>query len=211
MSDPICIKLRYRGRLNDPANVHRLTLETEDVCHTNGWNCRTWDEDWTKEGTLSQTFTSSAIQFDGHPPLKGISFSVGNSETVWLTFLPDGTLHSLMTLADPTFTADDENFPWQRVKTGFDGAKTHLALCKLFRYLAGRYFDVFEVMDESGYWQHDDDDRLTVWMDNLQREHRQFEDEMAAIEDDASLTPQQKREMFYRLINAFGEKFRVGG
>lgn len=211
MSDPIYIKLRYRGRLNNPADVHQLILETEDICRINDWSFHVWDEDWRKELNLSHSFSGEALKFEGHAPLKGISFSVENSETVWLTFSPDGTLNSLMTLTDPTFTGDDEYFPWQRVKTGFDGAKTHLALCKLFRHLAHRYFEVFEVMDESGYWQHGDDDRLTVWMDDLQREHQQFEDEMAVIEADESLTPEQKRVMFYRLIRDFGEKFRVGG
>ena len=62
---------------------------------------------------------------------------------------------------NPTFLLDDPYFPWQRVKTGYDGAKSHIEMCKLFRYLEGKYFEVFEVLDESGYWKSGDDAEFT--------------------------------------------------
>jgi hypothetical protein len=207
MSDTIYIKLRYRGRLRDAATVQQLIHETEDICRTNSWPCHVWDEDWSKPASITQACTGEALEFMGHAPLKGLTFSIGASETVWLTFQPDGTLQSLLTLADPTFTADDVEFPWQRVKTGYDGAVTHLALCKLFRYLAGKYFEVFEVRDESGYWDHGDEARFTAWMGELIQSHQQLDDELAAVEADETLSPKQKKEAFYRLLNAFGEKF----
>lgn len=122
------IKLRYRARLAQPAQIHELISEVEDICQSHGWPYRVWGEDWQQPADVSGEFADGAINFKGHAPLKGVTFQIGDSETVWLTFQADGVLQSLMTLAEPTFTADDEYFPWQRVKTGLDGGKTHLAL-----------------------------------------------------------------------------------
>ena len=209
MAKTIYLKVRYRGKLKNPQEVQQLILETEDICRTNAWSYNIWDEDWSKPSNIQMGFSSQKIQVEGHAPLKGISFSIGESETVWLTFLPNGLLHSLITLANPTFFANDEKFPWQRVKTGFDGATTHLALCKLFRYLANKYFEVFEVLDESNYWIEADDAKFTKWINNLRRDKIVLEEELSAIEENTSFSAEQKREMFYRLMKEFGEKYRV--
>jgi hypothetical protein len=210
-SNTMYLKLRYRGRLNDPADVQQLTHETEDICRSHGWPYHIWDEDWAKPQSLTMEFTGDALCFEGHAPLKGISFNIGESEAVWLCFQPDGILQSLLTLTDPTFTGDSEDFPWQRVKTCFDGATTHIALCKLFRYLSGRYFEAFEVLDESGYWDHGDDARFTVWIEALIQGHRQLEEEMNALKADETLSSEQHDEAVYRLIKELSERFRPGG
>jgi hypothetical protein len=210
MENTFTIKLRYRGRLHNPAEVHVLIHETEDICRTNGWSYDIWDEDWAQPASLRMESGEGSVNFEGHAPLKGISFSVGQSESVWLTFTPDGVLHSLMTLVNPDFTGDDVDMPWDRVKTGFDGAKTHLEICKLFRYLAGRYFEVFEVRDESGYWAHGDDARFTEWLSETSRSFQQFQEELAALSEDGSLSPSEHRKRMRSILDEFGEKFRTG-
>lgn len=210
MENTFTIKLRYRGRLEpSPDNIVSLMREVEDICRTNGWKYHLWDKDWAKPASLRMEATESGLNFGGHAPLKGISFSVGQSETVWLTFTPDGVLHSLMTLAEPEFTGDDVDMPWERVKTCYDGPATHLAICKLFHYLADRYFEVFEVRDESGYWTHGDDARFEAWLGDITRNMRQFEEELAALEEDKSLSPKEYKERMYKLVNEFGDKLKV--
>jgi len=211
MSNTVYIKLRYRGRLKDPAGVQQLIHETEDICRSHGWAYLVWDEDWSKPAGVTSAFTAEALEFEGHAPLKGISFSIGESETVWLTFQPDGELQSLFTLSDPTFTGDAVDMPWQRVKTGYDGATTHLAVCKLFRFLAAKYFEVFEVRDESGYWDHRDDARYTAWIEAFSQGQLHLEEELDAIEADETLSPKQKHDRMYQILHAFGEKFPPGG
>ena len=208
MTNNIHIKLRYRGKLKHPQEVQQLILETEDICRTNGWSHNIWDEDWSKPSDLKMGFSGQKIQTEGHAPLKGISFNIGESETVWLTFLPNGLLHSLTTLANPVFFLNDAEFPWQRVKTGFDGATTHLAVCKLFRYLADKYFETFEVLDESNYWLEADDAKFTVWITNLTRDHSILQEELDSIAENKSISTEQKTKMTYRLLNEFGEKYR---
>lgn len=209
MRNTTYIKVRYRGRLKDPNDVHQLIQETADICHSNGWTHKVWEKDWSEPASLTMNFSDGAMKFEGHAPLKGITFSIGDSEMVWLTFLPNGRLQSLFTLADPTFFLNDAEFPWQRVKTGYDGATTHLALCKLFKYLAGKYFKVFEVLDESDYWNHGDDAKFTKWIDGMTHDTRLLEEELAVIREDESLSKEQKRDRSFHLIKEFGEKYRV--
>jgi hypothetical protein len=86
MENSFTTKLRYRGRLRNSAEVHALIHETEDICRTNGWKYHLWDKDWAKPASIQAEFTGHSLNFEGHAPLKGISFGVGQSESVWLTF-----------------------------------------------------------------------------------------------------------------------------
>ena len=205
------IKIRYRGRLKSPSDVQQLITETEDICQSNGWTSKIWEEDWDEPQTVDLNASSQGMSFEGHAPLKGISFSIGESEGIWLTFTPDGMLQSLFTLVNPTFFGNDEAFPWQRVKTGFDGPKSHIEMCKLFRYLESKYFEVFEVLDESGYWEERNDAKFTKWMNGLIRDDKILEEEMAAIKENTLLSKDQKYERTMQLIKDYGEKYRRKG
>ncbi|MEM6321744.1 MAG: hypothetical protein AAF960_29055 [Bacteroidota bacterium] len=210
MDDNIYIKVRYRGRLKNTEDLPKIISETEDICKTNGWTHRIWDKDWDQPSTVNLALENGALHFDGHAALKGITLSVGDTELIWLTFTRDGLLQSLFTLADPTYFLNDDKFPWQRVKTGYNGGKTHIALCKLFRYLANKYFERFEVMDESGYWQHQDDDRFLQWINDYKHNHQLFSEELEAINEDDSLSKEEKRKRTYELYGEYKEKFMRG-
>src|SRR5688572_11791035 len=41
-------------------------------------------------------------------------------------------------------------------KTAYAGSDTHMAIIEMFRYLKSKYFDEFELKDESGYWETGD-------------------------------------------------------
>lgn len=209
MSD-FYIKLRYRGRLRRPADAETLADEAEDICRSNGWKCYRWERDWSKPASVRLSMGDGAISVEGHAPLRGISFSPPDCETVWLTFTPDGVLHSLMSLSDPSWTSNTGGHPWQRVKTGFDGAHTHLLLCRLFIYLQEKYFAEFDCEDESGYWQHRDDARLEAFMHNLQADWAQLTEELAALDADGSISTEKRREIFHDLLRQFGERHRPG-
>lgn len=206
------LKVRYRAQLAQPAQVDQLITEVEDICRSHAWPHLVWDEDWNQADKLRAELADGDLHFEGHAPLKGISFQIDKSETVWLTFQADGRLQSLMTLASPTLTANDADFPWQRVKTGMDGGKTHLALCKLFRYLGPKYCSILEVEDESGYWEKggEDEDFLT-WMEAFLLASQQLEAELAALAADTSISSEKHRETMYHLVRAFGQRFPKGG
>jgi len=204
------IKLRYRGRLRHPAEVERLADEVEDICRSNGWNYHRWENDWSKPASVRLSMTDGVLMVEGHAPLRGVSFNPPDCETVWLTFTPDGVLHSLLSLNDPSWTSDIGGHAWQRVKTGADGARMHLLLCGLFIYLHEKYFAEFDCQDESGYWQHRDAARLEAFMDNIQEDWRQLNEELLALQNDEDLAPEKKREIFYDLMRQFGERHKPG-
>ena len=206
------IKLRYRGQPHSPDDVQALTQEIEDICRANDWPFNLWNEDWSLPATISLEGSEAGLRFWGHAPLRGISFKPGDhAEMVWMTFMPDGLLQSLFTLDDPTFTGESVDFPWQRAKVDLNQSETHLALCKLFRYVSGKYFARFEVRDESGYWQHGDEARFTTWAAVVARSYNQWQDEMAAIQADETLDPDQKYAMLKRLTQEHKENFRLAG
>ncbi len=203
------IKLRYRGRLRNPEDVALLADEVEDICRSRNWKYHLWEEDWSKPASVDLYNDDGVLIAEGHAPLQGITFQPHSEcETIWLTFTPDGILQSLFTLNDPTWTADDATYPWSRVKTGFDGAVTHLAICQLFFYLAEKYFDHFECSDESAYWKHRDDARLETWLNEAAAQYELMQQEIAALEANESLEPSIRDEIFYNLIKAYGNRFR---
>ncbi len=200
-------KIRYRGRLRLPVEVEQLADEVEDVCRSNGWESHRWEEDWSKPNTIRMSFEEEALYTEGHAPLKGVSFNPGTDmETVWLTFTPDGTLNSLFTLQDPTFTAADKHYPWNRVKTKFGDAKTHAVICDLFRYVGDKYFAHIELEEEPGYWQHRDMARLEKFMAQIADDYRQLEEELVVIQNDDSIEPERKSEILYDLLRQFGTR-----
>lgn len=208
MSD-FYLKLRYRGRLRNPEEVELLADEVEDICRSRNWKYHRWEEDWSKPAAVEVYHEDGSLMVEGHAPLRGITFQPHpECETVWLTFTPDGMLQSLFTLNDPTWTADDAEYPWSRVKTGFDGAVTHRAICQLFFYLEEKYFDHFECSDESAYWKHRDDERLETWLTDAATQYAQMQEEIAALDADESLDPSVRKIIFYDLMKAYGNRFR---
>lgn len=82
----------------------------------------------------------------------GFGFTPPESETFCFDFRPDGTLVNKMYLRyniEPSNTVS--------VKTQFAGIEVHIAAVKLLKHLANKYFAVFNVSDEGGYWETDDE------------------------------------------------------
>lgn len=129
------VTLFYRGRLNTPKDIPAITNELEDICISAEWKYRIYDESNNELRKL---------------PFRGISFLPHpKSENVWMLFLNDGTL--FFPLSGETEEATD-TLAWSSTKTQFAGADTHIALCRLFKYLSDRWFAQFEVIDDGGFW-----------------------------------------------------------
>jgi hypothetical protein len=143
------LHLRYRGRLQNPHHAELLRQEVEEICGIQGWPHQLWQENWADHAAKQAG-------------LRGISFNTfPGAEMVWLTFYPDGVLQSLISRLNPTFMGHEADIPWQRMRIRLDRPDIHLSVCRLLRYLSGRYFEHFEVEDDSGYWQHRDEARFT--------------------------------------------------
>lgn len=152
------LTLHYTGILSSPSVLNDLIAEVEDICQTMDWRYHLIDMIVDKD--VPRRFID---EFGGYGAngfvLKGISFQVHEkSESVSLSFAPDGSLVSLMNLlvADKAADFDDGLIYWLFTKTHFAGPETHIATCKLLRHLAGKYFSDFSVRDESNYYHSED-------------------------------------------------------
>ncbi|MCB0636846.1 MAG: hypothetical protein KDC54_09535, partial [Lewinella sp.] len=154
------VTLHYRGRLRAPELVRELTEEVQDICKTNGWSYRLHELEMD-EGIDPKVIHYVSGKQATSIPLRGIHFQPHpESESVMLTFTPDGRLLPIVSvLAGTAYPTLDDMF-WAHTKTQFASAETHAVLCKLLRYLADKYFSEWEVLDEAQYWETGDLEKL---------------------------------------------------
>jgi hypothetical protein len=140
------LSIHYQGNIKDYALIGELTAETEDICASLNWPCQVFDTEKSElePGETAEKYTP----FD----VKGISFTPAESETVFLTFLPDGKLCSPLKLMYYDPATNDLMIEVVHTKTQYAGPDTHIAILKLLDYLSKKYFASFELNDEGGYW-----------------------------------------------------------
>jgi hypothetical protein len=141
------LSIHYWGKIKDNDLIDALTTEVEDICKSLSWRYQVFD---TKKSKLKSGET--AKKYTPHD-VKGISFTPEESETAFLTFLPDGRLCSPLKLIYYDPATNDLMIEVIHTKTQFAGPDTHIALLKLLHYLKEKYFESFELNDEGYYWE----------------------------------------------------------
>jgi hypothetical protein len=135
------LSIHYYGHLSQPSRLEELITEVADISKSLGW-------------------TSQIIREPNTDKLNGICFAPEGSESIFLTFLPDGRLCSPINLMCRDIYQenglDTELLYTASTKTQFAGFDAHVAVIKLLRYLKEKYFSVFEMMDEGMYWETND-------------------------------------------------------
>ena len=118
------LSILFSGTIKNVQLIPQLTEEVQDICNELDWSHHVFDDE----------------------DFKVICFSPPECEPVFLTF------HNSPELASPV--------TWQfglptspiSTKTQFAGMQAHVALLKLLKHLKEKYFAVFELDDEGGYW-----------------------------------------------------------
>ena len=97
------------------------------------------------------------IHRSGIMPARGVMITPAGSEPIWLTFLQNGNLydpsHFIYTTRPELEVVNEDLRKWIFTKTQYAGVFTHMAIIKFFRYLRLKYFEDFELRDESKYWE----------------------------------------------------------
>lgn len=149
----------YSGTLRDKQFIPALVTEVSDLCDSLHWEYHHihWRKDY---------------------PFEGICFCPPDSEYIWLAFLDDGKLcnpEMYHWLSNPPSQPhpDDEHIALDAI-VQWAGPEAHMIMINLLRYIANRYFDSFEMVDESEYWETRDPDKCRDWftmfghwMDNM--------------------------------------------
>lgn len=145
----------YNGNIRNSKQIQEMTSEVTDICLSLGWEYQIWPPE-----NSGGNDPDHRINNYGFNDLKGISFTPEKCETIFLTFLPDGTLVSPVDLIlgnklDPY--ANDRTIS---TKTQFAGIECHLAIMKLMLYLKEKYFANLNITDEGKYWETKNEDIL---------------------------------------------------
>ena len=137
------LTIHYCGKLRHPVDLPLLVAEAVDISESMHW-------------------AYEVIEPLPNVPVEGVLISPNGSEPLWLTFHEAGfmcnpLLYSyVLEVEGKGIPADAEQ--WLFTKTQYAGVEAHMALIKLMRHLSQKYFEKFEMYDESRYWETGDED-----------------------------------------------------
>ena len=132
------ILIHYSGKLRTPFDLPALIAEVSDLCQS---------LDWKYDYIAPQPDT----------PLEGLVIHLEKCDPVWFTFLPEGSLfHPLLYQCIKGVEKTDHfeaGQAWIGAPTYHAGADAHMQLIKLLRFLGNKYFERFELNDDSEFWE----------------------------------------------------------
>ncbi len=148
----MAITIHYGGSIKSIELIDELVDEMVEVCNANNWSYQIVD-----------TKTHKNIDpNDPLPHLKGISFGLDETESVWLTFDSTGKLLSPMVavfLQHDTNTTEHLDYH-AFTKTQSAGPEYHVKIVNILKYISGKYFSAWNVNDESQYYETGNHDYL---------------------------------------------------
>ena len=152
----MAITIHYGGQLKSVDLIDELVDEIVEVCHVNNWAYQIVD-----------TRTHKNIDpNDPLPHLKGISFGIDETESVWFTFDTTGKLLSPMIALfqeqEPEKTKKLNHHAF--TKTQSAGPEYHVKIVNILKYVSSKYFSRWNVSDESQYYETDNYDQLIECM-----------------------------------------------
>lgn len=148
------LSIHYNGYLKEAKSLPDLILEVKEVAEIHGWkykifNTKFPDEQFNKEPALDKFY--------------GIYFIPVKSEPILLVFLSNGRMVNPMgvKISNPSELEQKDSWIYNHsVKTQYAGVAVHQLIIKFFRYLNDKYFRDFEMMDESYYWETNDEEKM---------------------------------------------------
>ena len=136
------LTIHYCGKLRNPVSIPSLITEAKDISESMHW-------------------PYEVIERLPDVPVEGILISPNGSEPLWLTFHEAGFMCNPL-LYSYVMEVEGKGIPedaeqWLFTKTQYAGVEAHMALIKLLRHLSQKYFEKFELHDESRYWETGDE------------------------------------------------------
>lgn len=184
------VTLHYKGKLKSLEMIEEITSELLDIAVAKEWKYQIINpEDFDKE-------------IDPHIPLiKGIMAFPNNCDPLTFTFINDGRLISpmisLFSEKDINkFLAEDSYYAF--TKTQNAGVETHIEIVNLLKYLSQKYFEVWECIDDSGYYHTGDKQNLIKTLGVIDSAMEALED---AFEVHAEMIDNSKPEEIVNFIS----------
>ncbi len=137
------ISIYYTGVLRDKNQIEELTREAAEIAAGHHWEY-------------------SELPHVPDIPIRGLIVQPSNCDPVWLTFHEDGYLCSPILYyflqEDPDVNLSEATRQVIVTKTQYAGAEIHMTVINFLRYLDEKYFNNFELTDESEFWETGDDE-----------------------------------------------------
>ena len=190
------LSFHYKGRLTSASELNTFVEEVEDICKVFDWKFSVLNTEYPNDKFVSP------LNEDDY----GVIFTPDECEPVTLIFDSEGRIYNpwmkdliakhdegqvkvitvQLNLDDeelnPIFTEDSEDFDpldmiyTVSVKTQFTTAEQYVKIIELLRYISGRYFSDFEMIDESGYWTSRNPEKLDAKLNKVTEFIDRFED-----------------------------------
>lgn len=194
------ITIHYSGLLRSSQLTQSIISEVEDICKSMKWECRYWDDTFSLP---SNSFKNEKGEYLEEISIKGVSMRPPESEPFFFTFTPEGRLVSFVKF----IVGIDENNELMgelvQAKTQFAGPEIHMVMIRLLKYLSEKYFDEFEVIDETKYWETEDEQEVhrlfSFLSDKINQFREAFENEKDPLPKDADGLLERIKEIIRKL------------
>lgn len=148
------LSIHYSGSFKKEASLKTMIEEVKDIAKIYNWKYTIFNTNFHRN-----TFDKNT--FDGI--LYGISFTPPNCETISLTFLSNGNMCCGSRLNFFNNSENKNNKIYLQTlssKTQYAGSTIHKIIIHLLKYLSQKYFQEFQLIDEGGYWETEDEKLL---------------------------------------------------
>lgn len=183
------LTIYYSGKLRNPDLISDLVQEAADIAQSMQWSYE-------------------ILEDDPDVPVSGILVAPEGSEPLWLTFHKEGFMCNPM-LYDHVLQVEGQEIPADAeqflfTKTQYAGVEAHMAMIRLMRHLSQKYFEHFELHDESQYWETNDEALCRQRFDTYNR----IVDMVGTALDEMTFDPEESQEsVLERIEKMLTERF----
>ena len=146
------LSIYYKGTFNPKASLPEMIDEVQDIAEIYKWKYHIFEKEFPKGSLGKKKFNEN---------IYGILFTPHKkSEAIMLCFLSNGRIASPFMLEHwlKSNKEEDKKYLYGNfTKTQYAGPDVHKIVIDLLHYLSKKYFKSFSMIDESKYWETNDE------------------------------------------------------
>ncbi len=150
------LSIHYSGSIINAELLPELIEEIKDIVSIHKWDYFIYERLFPNNSLSKSGFNNN---------MYGISFSPPKCEPIFICFLSNGRLGnpSRLQLYSDSDSIEKREFLFMlSTKTQYAGVEIHQFIIQLFSYLNTKYFIDFKMIDESCYWETNDETILKL-------------------------------------------------
>ena len=148
------LTIQYSGCFNKEASLSEMISEVKDIAELYKWNYTIFKTPFQDELLGKESYNQKIYGIQFTPPL---------IEPISLCFLSNGRMSSpfnLQFFGKPNTNEEDPSLYLLFIKPHYAGYEMHIIIVHLLKYLSKKYFSEFSIVDQSNYWNTEDEEAL---------------------------------------------------